>query len=430
MANPDRPLLHQIPVANRRRHPRLTRRLLALSVCALIAGLLLACSTDPEPEVPVETRAPTATPTPVLTLPGAMQQARKFHTAELLQDGRVLVVGGQDRKLMPLASAELYDPETAAWTPTGSMSVPRREHSTVLLPDGRVLAMGGLDENIKVQSSAEIYDPQTGEWSPVSDMAVARRGHRSLLLADGRVLVFGGRQIAARLFDSDSLQMVETFDPASGEWSNAADMTVGHIGLEAVVLRDGRVLVTGGMTTAGAETASAVQSDSSGDDAGATGRSPRTSGPETYDPATGKWLQSGFARATMSHTLTVLEDGLVVQLGGFGGVAAAGLPGMEVFDPASDTWKTGTPMATGRMFHTATLLEDGKLLVVGGTGAEGNLRSAEFFDPAASTWSPAGRTSVARAGHTATLLRDGTVLIAGGGSAQAEMFHPSHNAWR
>ena len=87
-------------------------------------------------------------------------------------------------------------------------------------------------------------------------------------------------------------------------------------------------------------------------------------------------------------------------------------------------------MATGRMFHTATLLEDGKLLVVGGTGAEGNLRSAEFFDPAASTWSPAGRTSVARAGHTATLLRDGTVLIAGGGSAQAEMFHPSHNAWR
>ena len=412
------------------RYRRLTWRLLPLWVCALIAGaLLLACGPGSEPDAPAETPVPAAAPTPVLISPGPMQEQRKFHTAELLQDGRVLVVGGQDRKLMPLASAELYDPETARWSPTGSMSVPRREHSTVLLPDGRVLVMGGLDEDRKVQSSAEMYDPQTGEWSPVASMAVARRGHRALLLTDGRVLVFGGRQIAMTLLQSDSLQMVETFDPASGEWSNAPDMVVGHIGLEAVVLQDGRVLVTGGMTTAGAETASAAQSNS-GDDAGATGRSPRTSGPEIYDPAAREWLQSGFARATMSHTLTLLEDGIAVQVGGFGGIAAAGVPGMEVFDPRSDKWETGPPMAEGRMFHTATLLEDGKLLVVGGTGAAGNLRSAEIFDPTARTWSPAGRTSVARAGHTATLLQDGTVLIAGGGSAQAEMFHPANNAWR
>ena len=413
-----------------RRYCWLTRRPLPLWVCALIAVLLLACSPDPEPEIPAETPVPTVTPTPVLTLPGPMQQERKFHTAELLQDGRVLVVGGQDRRLMPMASAELYDPETARWSTTGSMSVPRREHNTVLLRDGRVLAMGGLDEDRKALSSAEVYDPQTGEWSPVANMAVARRGHAALLLVDGRVLVFGGRQISVTLLDTDSLLRVETFDPASGEWSDAADMTVGHIGLEAVVLRDGRVLVTGGMTTAGAETASAAQSNTSGDDAGTTGRSPRTSGPEIYYPSAEEWRQSGFARATMSHTLTLLEDGLVVQAGGFGGVLAAGLPNMEVFDPASDTWQPGPPMAAGRMFHTATLLQDGKLLVVGGTGADGGLRSAEIFDPAARAWSPAGRTSVSRSGHTATLLHDGSVLIVGGGSAQAELFHPSNNAWR
>ena len=409
---------------------RLTLNLLFLWVCALIAGLLLGCSQDSEPESPAETAVPTATPTPVLTRPGPMLEARKFHTAELLQDGRVLVVGGQDRDLRPLASAELYDPQTGKWDATGSMSVPRREHNTVLLRDGRVLAMGGLDEDRKVQSSAEVYDPQTGTWEPVASMAVARRGHRAVLLADGRVLVFGGRQISVRLLESDSLQMVESFDPASGEWSSAADMVVGHIGLEAVVLQDGRVLVTGGMTTAGTETASAAQSDASGDDAGATGRSPRTSGPEIYYPSAEEWRQSGFARATMSHTLTLLEDGLAVQLGGFGGIAAAGVPGMETFDPRSDTWAAGPPMTEGRMFHTATLLEDGKLLVVGGTGVEGNLRSAEVFDPVFKAWSSAGRTSVARSGHTATLLHDGTVLIAGGGSAQAELFHPAHNAWR
>ena len=411
-----------------RRYRRPTLRLLSLWAGALLVGALLACGSDPEPLTP--SPVPTATPTPVVTRPGPMQVARKFHTAELLQDGRVLIVGGQDRKLKSLSSAELYDPETGKWSPAGSMTVPRRDHATVLLPDGRVLAMGGLDEDHKVLSSAEIYDPQTGGWAPVANMAVARRGHRALLLADGRVLVFGGRQIAVRLLESDSLQIVETFDPASGEWSNAADMVVGHIGLEAVVLQDGRVLVTGGMTTAGAETASAIQSDSSGDDAGSTGRSPRTSGPETYDPTAGEWSQSAFARATMSHTLTLLEDGVVVQLGGFGGTAAAGVPGMEVFDPRADTWETGPPMAEGRMFHTATLLEDGKLLVIGGTGVEGNLRSAEIFDAAAKAWSPAGRTSVPRSGHTATLLGDGTVLVAGGGSAQAEMFDPASNSWR
>ena len=428
MANPGRPPSHQMHMDFARRYRRPTLRLLSLWAGALFVGALLACGSDPEP--PAQSPVPTATPTPAVTRPGPMQQARKFHTAELLQDGRVLVVGGQDRKLMPLASAELYDPETAKWSLTGSMTVPRRDHATALLPDGRVLAMGGLDDDRKVLSSAEIYDPQTGGWSPVANMAVARRGHEALLLADGKVLVFGGRQIAVRLLESDSLQMVETFDPASGEWSNAADMVVGHIGLEAVVLEDGRVLVTGGMTTAGAETSSAIQSDSSGDDAGSTGRSPRTSGPEMYDPVAGKWSQSVFARATMSHTLTLLEDGLAVQVGGFGGIAAAGVPGMEMFDPRSDKWETGPPMTEGRMFHTATLLEDGKLLVIGGTGVEGNLRSAEVFDPAAKAWSPAGRTSVPRSGHTATLLQDGTVLVAGGGSAQAEMFHPANNAWR
>ena len=186
MANPGRPLVHQIRMAVSGRYRRLTSSLLPLWVCALIAGLLLACSPDSEPGTPAEAPVPTPTPTPVLTHPGPMQQARKFHTAELLQDGRVLVVGGQDRKLMPLASAEIYDPETAKWSSTGSMSVPRRDHATALLPDGRVLAMGGLDEDRKVLSSAEVYDPQTGEWSPVASMSVARRGHRALLLEDGR----------------------------------------------------------------------------------------------------------------------------------------------------------------------------------------------------------------------------------------------------
>ena len=429
MANPGRPPSHQMHMDFARRYRRPTLRLLSLWAGALFVGALLACGSDPEP--PAQSPVPTATPTPVVTRPGPMQQARKFHTAELLQDGRVLVVGGQDRKLKPLSSAELYDPKTGKWSPAGSMTVPRRDHATALLPDGRVLAMGGLDDDRKVLSSAEMYDSQTGEWSTVPSMAVARRGHSALPLADGRVLVFGGRQIAVSLLDSDSLQMVETFDPASGQWSNAPDMAMGHIGLDAVVLADGRVLVSGGVgaSLSQGSGSAAGQSGSGGVDTTGAARPSMPNLPELYDPTAEKWRGAGFVRGTMAHTLTLLTDGMAVQVGGFG-TGGSGVTNVEVYDPRSGTWEEGPPMAVGRMFHTATLLQDGRVLAVGGTGAEGNLRSAEMFDPATRTWSPAGQSSVPRAGHTATLLQDGTVLIAGGGTVQVDLFDPASSSWR
>ena len=69
------------------------------------------------------------------------------HTATLLADGRVLVVGGL-AELTPdvvstLDSAELYDSNTNSWSTTGSMSIPRSRHSATRLLDGRVLVAGG-----------------------------------------------------------------------------------------------------------------------------------------------------------------------------------------------------------------------------------------------------------------------------------------------
>ena len=318
----------------------------------LIAGAMLGCGSDSD--ISAESPVPDVTPSPAAIRPGPMHEARKFHSSELLMDGRVLVVGGQDSRLKAMSSTELYDPQTGTWSQTGSMSVPRRDHNTILLPDGRALAIGGVGADLKALSSAEIYDPQTGAWSPVPSMAVARRGHSALPLADGRVLVFGG--VGASL-------------------SQGSGSAAGQSG-------------SGGVDTTGAA------------------RPSMPNLPELYDPTAEKWRGAGFVRGTMAHTLTLLEDGQALQAGGFG-TGGTGVPDAEIYDPRSGKWEQTSPMVDGRMLHTATLLNNGMVLVVGGTGAQGNTRSAELFGPATRTWSPAGQTSVPRAGHTATLLQDG-----------------------
>jgi hypothetical protein len=82
-----------------------------------------------------------------------MTAARCGHTATLLQDGRVLIAGGFDSTDAALASAELYDPATGAFSPTEPMLAPRAKPTATSLKDGRVFIAGGRP------ASAELYQP-------------------------------------------------------------------------------------------------------------------------------------------------------------------------------------------------------------------------------------------------------------------------------
>src|SRR5205814_5886990 len=76
---------------------------------------------------------------------GSLKTARFHHTATLLPDGRVLVVGGEQGRETPLASAELYDPATGTFSDTNSLSTARDAHTATLLPNGLVLVAGGRE---------------------------------------------------------------------------------------------------------------------------------------------------------------------------------------------------------------------------------------------------------------------------------------------
>ncbi|CAF4490280.1 unnamed protein product, partial [Didymodactylos carnosus] len=69
---------------------------------------------------------------------GSMATARAYHTATLLNSGKVLVTGG-DGSSGYLASSEIYDPSTDQWNTTASMAPTRAYPTATLLNSGKVL---------------------------------------------------------------------------------------------------------------------------------------------------------------------------------------------------------------------------------------------------------------------------------------------------
>lgn len=326
----------------------------------------------------------------IWTFTDSMGVARSGHTATLLGDGRVVVIGGSG----PLDSAEIYDPTSETFAASAAaLATARSEHTATLLPDGTVLVVGGTTGTAVILDDAEIYDPTTDTFTTVTDtMASARHGHTATLLNDGTVLIAGGSS------GSGQLSTAEIYDPVTGMFSpTTGTMAFSQYTHEATLLDSGNVLLTGGYHPGSS---------------GGGGRSEA----QTYDPVTGLFsaTTNNMTGSHNVHTATRLSDGRVLVVGGLAGFVS--LPDVDIYDPATDTFSAGMDLNTARFGQTATRLADGNVLIAGGTdfSTTASLFSTEIFASATGTFSNDADLNAARSGHTETLLADGRVLVTGG----------------
>jgi hypothetical protein len=182
------------------------------------------------------------------TATGTMVAKRASHTATLLANGKVLIVGGADDAGAPLATTELYDPTTGSFTAGNDMGSPRASHASTRLSNGNVLVTGG-----SLSSSAEVYDAVAGSFTATGSMISARESHIAILLANGTVLVAGGRVHADPFGGPGGTFTAELYDSVSGTFSQTGSMQSERVLPAAVLLQDGRVLVSGGSDTNSAD---------------------------------------------------------------------------------------------------------------------------------------------------------------------------------
>jgi len=299
---------------------------------------------------------------------------------------------------------------------TYGMTTPRQSHETVLMADRHVLAIGGTTPT---SGSAETYDWSTDAWTPTAaPMTEARHLAKAVLLANGRVLITGGIGAGGAVLAS-----AETFDPVTRAFTPTGSMTAARRSHAMHLLDDGRVLLVGGASTAGTPVASA----------------------EIFDPNLGTFTTTGSAlTARTDAQLFPLPGGHLVMVGGGaltfeiynaqlgtfgptgGTISADNLGAVRLRDGSilvvgSHRWMNGTatPVAMpirARTGAAVSILPSGEVLVAadsGVVGARGRSES-EIYNPITDTYRFTSRTLVSREGARPQLIATGNVMLIGG----------------
>lgn len=377
----------------------------------------------------------------------------RSHTGVVVRDGQIIVVGGTEPGNVASADATVYHPATNTWSKLPDLPAARKTPVTGLVGNTLYVSTGSyaattwkadLSDRWETGSPMPValgevaagvigktmymvgegsnktlaLDLATGTWR--QDLAVRPYAvhHHAAEVVNGMLYLIGGLESAAG--------KVQIYDPAKNSWSIGADMPFAA-GSAASAVIGGKIYVAGGIVGAGTTNRAAV-----------------------YDPATNKWTELAPMPAGRNHAAAATDGSKLYVAGGRGpgsgdmNVVANGYNSLQVYDPATNTWRSSTqsgsglaplPQARGGMGKAVFL--GGELYMMGGetlngpgATSSGVYDRVDVYNPATNTWRLAAPMPTARHGIYPVLVGN-RVVVAGGGvhnwkseSAVTEIYTP------
>lgn len=326
----------------------------------------------------------------VWTARSPMPSAPLLGAGAVAGNGRVYYFGGQGSSLWTTLE---YNPANNMWRRVANMSTGRYDLGGAAGPDGKVYAIAGWGSWGWYTGAVEAYDPATNVWTSKAAMPRARQIPACATGTSGLIYAIGGTYYEPY----SALNLVDVYNSATNSWITAANMPTARWGLAAVGASNGKIYAIGGYDGSLAGSLGSGKFNPAGILATV----------EEYDPATNTWTTKS-PMPTRRNFLTAVAtpDGKIYAIGGFDYIGGTNpyrfLTTVEVYDTATDTWTTETPLTATRSHATGAFV-DGVIYVMGGV-VNGAWSTA--VEAAGVPVVPANTTPTASAGINLTILSD------------------------
>lgn len=320
--------------------------------------------------------APDFQASPRWSVAGHLAITRAYADSALLDDGRILIVGGLDAKdpSVTIDRAEIFDPASGRSQLIDQPLLGRLHEGVTVTDRGMAVVTGGTEwiGGWNSVAKVDVYLPWKNRWEDAAPMHQARSSHGAARLPGGRILVAGGNH------GVEILASAEIYDPLTDRWTWAAPLPKARTQFTLAPLPDGRVLAAGGFE--------------------GSGKLVRTTW--IYDPAIDRWTAGpAMLEVRLNHSVARLPDGDLLFFGG----EQLGAESAERYSWRTRSFEYAGMLGEPRLVAQGTALPDGRVVLVGGLPEGGAkkrflpLAGAEVWDPSGRIWKDIPRAPTERA---------------------------------